>query len=188
MTTNEQRASLRVLVVGNTGSGKTTLAREIANRLGLPHVELDELFWGPSWIANPEEHFRESVRAALSGGRWVACGNYHKKLQDLTWRHADVIVWLDLPRNVSLLQLIQRTLRRIVRRQALWHGNRETLRNVFFSRESLLVWWWKVQGMEPGRTLERLSTAPQAKVIRLTSKREIGEWLESLDYSVDTLP
>lgn len=170
----------RVLVVGVTGSGKTTVARAIANDLGLPHVELDELFWGPEWVPNPDERFVRAVESALAGDEWVACGNYHARLSELTWRRADLVVWLDLPKIVSLFQLVRRTLTRIARRQALWHGNKETLRNVFFSRESLLAWWWKVQRMEPERTLDRLKGSSQATVVRLRSRRQVTAWLEVL--------
>jgi len=88
----------RILVVGVTGSGKTTTAKKIAEVIGLPRVELDELFWGPNWQQRPTEVFRRSVAAALAGGSWVACGNYHGKLKDLTWHRADTIVWLDFPK------------------------------------------------------------------------------------------
>jgi adenylate kinase family enzyme len=168
----------RVLVVGVTCSGKTKLATEIARRLGVPHVELDALYWGPSWTERSKEEFRESVQSALAQERWVACGNYHGKLHDLTWRTADLIVWLDLPRFVTLARLIRRTLRRVFLRERLWSDNRETLRNTFLSRESLLVWWWKVQRVEPARTLERISLYPNAKVARLRTSKEVRCWLE----------
>ena len=47
----------RIVVVGTTGSGKTTLARSISERLAVPHVELDALFWGPNWTPVPVEDF-----------------------------------------------------------------------------------------------------------------------------------
>ncbi|TME62901.1 MAG: AAA family ATPase, partial [Chloroflexi bacterium] len=49
--------SRRISVVGTTGSGKTTFARELARRLGVPHVELDALAWGPNWTLVPVEVF-----------------------------------------------------------------------------------------------------------------------------------
>ncbi|MEW5719873.1 MAG: AAA family ATPase, partial [Chloroflexota bacterium] len=68
----------RVAVVGTTGSGKTTLARELAHRLGYPHVELDALHWEPNWGEAPRDVFRARVDAALRGDCWVIDGNYGK--------------------------------------------------------------------------------------------------------------
>jgi adenylate kinase family enzyme len=65
----------RIAVVGTTGSGKTTLARQLSERLGIPHVELDAIRYGPNWKETPDEIFRECVSQALSGRSWVADGN-----------------------------------------------------------------------------------------------------------------
>jgi adenylate kinase family enzyme len=47
----------RIVVVGTTGSGKTTMAGQLAGRLGYPHVEQDALNWGPDWTMRPNEEF-----------------------------------------------------------------------------------------------------------------------------------
>ncbi len=84
----------RINVVGVTGSGKTTLARRLSDRLDIPHVELDALFWGPGWTETPDDVFRERVRQALAGERWVVDGNY-SRIRDIIWPRADTIIWLD---------------------------------------------------------------------------------------------
>ena len=66
----------RIVVMGTTGVGKTTLAREIARALEVPHVELDYYRFRENWVEVPNDEFRESVREALRGDRWVADGNY----------------------------------------------------------------------------------------------------------------
>ena len=65
----------RVVIVGSTGSGKTTLARELAAKLGLSHVELDKMHWGPGWSIPTDEAFLPAVAAAASGEEWVIEGN-----------------------------------------------------------------------------------------------------------------
>lgn len=170
----------KILVVGITNSGKTTTARRISAALDIPWIELDALFWGPNWTQKTTEEFRDLFQAAAAGGKWVACGNYYGRLHDLTWQQADMIVFLDLPKRTTLLRLIRRTLRRIIRRERLWHENRETLRNTFFDKESLLIWWFKVQRKGSEHTLSRIATAPQAKLVRLRSTREVEDFLKEL--------
>jgi adenylate kinase family enzyme len=178
VTSEKNAVPHRVLVVDVPGSGKTSVARRVAEILGIPHVELDGLHWGANWT--PREDFRPRAEFALSSGRWSACGNYHSKLHDLTWQRADLIVWLDLPPYTTLLRLLRRTFDRILRREELWEGNRETFRDTFFNRDSLLVWWWRTTRWDPERTQRRLVAASQATTLRLRSKSEIERWLLDL--------
>jgi energy-coupling factor transporter ATP-binding protein EcfA2 len=101
----------RILVLGRTGSGKTTLARELAGALRVPHVELDSLYFGPDFSKAPLPELRERTRAAISGERWVIDGN-KRAVRDLVWPRADTIVWLDYPLHVSLWRLGRRARRR----------------------------------------------------------------------------
>jgi len=66
----------RVLVVGTSGCGKTTVAETLARVLHLPHVELDELFWKPGWGHATDEEFRTNLQRACGSDRWVVDGNY----------------------------------------------------------------------------------------------------------------
>lgn len=131
----------RVVVVGTSGSGKTSLARRLARELQVPHIELDALFWGPNWTPQPVEHFRERVAEAVAGERWVLDGNY-AAVRDLAWRRATLIVWLDFSFGRVFGRVLWRTLRRVFRREELFSGNRESLAQSFLSRDSIL--WWMI--------------------------------------------
>jgi adenylate kinase family enzyme len=103
----------RVSVVGSTGSGKTTLARELSARLGHAHVELDGLFWEANWKMADLDAFRARVASAVAADRWIVDGNYRSAgALDLVWARADTVVWLDYP----LPLIVSRLLRRIVAR------------------------------------------------------------------------
>jgi len=129
----------RVAVVGTTGSGKTTLAGHIARCLGVPHVELDALYWGPDWTPAPVDLFRARVDRALSGDAWVVDGNY-SAVRNIVWNRASAVVWLDYVLLVVMAQLVWRTFRRGITREELWHGNRESLCRSLLSRDSILLW------------------------------------------------
>jgi len=99
----------RILILGRTGSGKTTLARELAAALGVPHVELDALYFGPNFSTVPLPVLRERTSAAIAGERWVTDGN-KSAVRDLVWPRADTIIWLDYPLVISLWRLGKRAL------------------------------------------------------------------------------
>ncbi len=168
----------RIVVIGAAGSGKSTLAGAVSARLRLPHIELDEIFWGPNWTAMPVDQFRARVSETVAGDAWVAAGNY-TSTRDVLWARADTLVWLDLPLPLILWRLLRRTLKRVIRRETLWGGNHETWREAFFSRESLFPYAVK-QHARFRRELPTLvaQTYPHVTVVRLRTPREVTTWLE----------
>jgi adenylate kinase family enzyme len=165
------------IVATATCSGKTTLGRELARRLDLQFVELDALAHGPNWTETPDDDLRALVDPIVASDGWVIDGGYWGKLGDLVLRNADVVVWLDLPVRIWLLRLVRRTLGRMIRREELWHGNRETVRTVIFSRDSLL--WYALRNHPRHRRVYPKRLAPY-EVVRLRSPREVEEWLASV--------
>jgi adenylate kinase family enzyme len=164
----------RIAVVGTTCSGKTTVARRLAEQEGVRHIELDALHWGPNWSEPSADDFRSQVEKALATDGWVADGGYHGKLGDLVLERAELVVWLDPPLPTILGRLAARTLRRIRGREELWGGNRETWRGAFLSRDSLFLWALKTHRPRRKRYEERLA---RLEVVRLTSSADTETWL-----------
>jgi adenylate kinase family enzyme len=133
----------RVSVVGNSGSGKTTIAAALSAALNAPHLELDSVFHQPGWVPLEEQEFRRRVAEFVAAPSWVADGNY-SAVQDLVWGRADTVIWLDLPRHRVMPRIIWRTLRRAALRAELWNGNRERWTNLVSLDpiESVIVWSW----------------------------------------------
>jgi adenylate kinase family enzyme len=171
----------RVAVIGGSCTGKTTTSRELAALLGVPHVELDALHHDAGWQEAPAEVLQARVDAALDAapGGWVADGKYHGKIGTSVLARADTVVFLDLPFWVALRRVIWRTLSRIVRREELWNGNRESLR-LALSRESI-VWWVVTHHGEYRETWPpRYEALPHLEVVRLHSPHEVQVWLQSI--------
>ncbi len=131
----------RISVVGNSGSGRSTLARRIATALDIPHLELDSVFHQPGWQPLDTGEFRQRVSDFTDRPAWVVDGNY-SRVRDIVWSRADTVIWLDLPRHRVMRQLIWRTVRRMATRAELWNGNREEWRFLFNREESILAWAW----------------------------------------------
>ena len=166
-----------VILASASGNGKTTLGRELARRLDVPFHELDALHHGPGWAEATADVLRARVEPLVAEDEWVVDGAYRGKLGDLVLDRADLVVWLDLPLRVWLPRLLRRTVRRVVTREELWNGNRETLRNVLFSRESLIL--YALRSHFRRRRKYPAALAPY-KVVRLRSPHEVERWLENV--------
>lgn len=124
----EQRPpALRVLVIGTSGSGKSTFAGRLAARTGIPHLELDLINWRPGWYDRHLEEplaFMADVAAATVGMHWVIAGGYSMTRPLLLPRLTD-IVWLDLPHWRVMVQVIRRSVLRAASGQDVFPGCRE---------------------------------------------------------------
>lgn len=178
----QSAAVRRVWVIGNSGSGKSTVARGLAERLGTQWVELDAIFHQPGWRPLDHEAFRARVAHLAAGDEWVVDGNY-SAVADLVQARADSIVWLDLARSAVMRQLLLRTLTRLVCNVELWNGNRESWRSLFRRdpEQSILRWAW-TRHEHYAERCARLTAAAAATgltVVRLRSRTEIDRFLGS---------
>lgn len=138
----------RIIVVGTTGSGKSTVASKLSKQLGHPHTQLDALFWRPNWGESPDSEFFEKIKKAVDQPTWVLDGNYHHTNQ-LTWIHADTVIWIDFPFWLTFYQNLTRSQKRSVSRKEIWEGtgNKESLLRLF-SSDSILLWLLKSTPVE----------------------------------------
>ena len=170
----------RVVVGGSTASGKSTFARSLAQRMGVPLIELDALRHGPSWTETPDDRFRELIGAQTSADAWVVDGNYSVAM-DLTWGRADTLVWLDYPFRLILWRLFRRTNHRIFRRELLWNGNRERFANAYLSRESLYLWLFRTYWRRRRNWPRLLAEGHRHLVVyRVRTPGEAARWLDEV--------
>jgi len=171
----------RINVVGTTGSGKTTTAKLLAERLSLRCIEIDALSWRPNWEMTPRDELRQLVDEATQGDGWIIDGNY-SDVRAVLWPKLDTIVWLDYSFPRVFWQLVRRTIRRSFTREVLWDGCQERTLVSFFSKDSILLWclktYWRRRRNYPG-----ILAQPEHQhitVLRFSTPKEFQRWLATL--------
>jgi adenylate kinase family enzyme len=174
---------LRICVVGVSGCGKTTLARQLSRKLAIPYINNDELLWLPNWQLRPKPQFAELADQATRQPAWTFDGNLGAKHPDpMVLSRATMIVWLDYPRHVVFGRLVRRTLFRCATREVLFSGNVERFSINFASKDSILLWAWQVYPRFKQRYEDHFARlrGSGVQLVRHQSPLETQRWLASV--------
>ncbi|MET9559516.1 AAA family ATPase [Streptomyces tauricus] len=170
----------RILVVGVTGAGKSTLARAVGERLDMPYYEMDALYFtGPGWAVN--DTLTEEVARLTSAPRWIVDSVGYPEVRDLLWDRADTILWLDYGKRVVIPRAFRRSVRRTVTRESIFGGNRETWAG-WLSREHPVWWAWSQHAVRR-QEIERRTRDPRfapLDTLRFSRPRDTAAWLTSV--------
>ena len=162
----------RILIIGNSGGGKSTLARQLGAKLELPVIHLDVLFWKPGWVESGDVEFREAVAAALLTPAWICDGNFGSNW-DLRMPLSDTIIWIDQPRALCLFRAVWRMIRyRGGGRPDIAEGCPETFDLAFYR----FIWSYDRQ-IKPRLEAALATYGAHANRVRLRSDREITAFL-----------
>ena len=166
----------RVLVTGDTGAGKTTTARRLGAKFGLPFHEVDDLAFTPGWAESPT--YLADVTALADEPSWVLDTWGDLRIRAHLWQRADTVVWLDYPRRVVLPRILRRSLRRTVRREKIFNGNVESYAG--WLRPDHPV-WWSVRDHRPrrARMAALIAAHPHLSVVHLRDPAATERWLTS---------
>lgn len=182
----------RIVVWGATGSGKTTLARDLGEALGLPVVQLDAIRHRNGWDSTDWPEFRAELTETLDRytDGWVLEGSY-SRIMDVYLARLDTMVWLHLPWRVSFWRLLRRTVARAWDQAPLYNPNgpTESWRLSFFDRRSIL--WWSISTHRTSNRNrgERIAALPgHVRVHELRSAGEVREFREGVRRCVSTSP
>lgn len=171
------RQARRLLLIGVTGSGKTTLARALEGRCGIPAVDVDAMAWRPGWVKTPDEELAAAAARVAAGEAWVMDSAW-TAIRPVVLPRAELVVALDLPRWLSLARLLRRTATRALTREPLCGDNVESVRNVF-SRDSIIAWHFRSFAAKRAQMLAWEADPDVPPVLRLRTAAEVDQWLAS---------
>jgi adenylate kinase family enzyme len=169
----------RIVVVGSTSSGKSTLAATLAERLDMPFVELDALFWLPNWVESDDDSFGVKMREATDGDAWVVAGSYRRVSERVTWPRAETMIWLDYRLPLLLWRGVVRAWRRWRSKELLWGTNYEDFWAHFYRRDSLLLFAIRTHRSNRRRWLTMMEDPQWADLdsVQHRSPAETERWL-----------
>jgi adenylate kinase family enzyme len=178
----------RIAVAGPPAAGKSTLARSLCERLGLPFVEFESFYHGPGWTVRPT--WQEDVLDFLNGPEWAIEWQGEEVREQMTAR-AQVLVWLDHPRWLTTARVITRTIkRRFGRGSAIAGGNTESPLRTFFTDPDHIVkdaWRRHPTLRDRVRRVVAQDSHPDLVVVRLRGQRQVDAWLrDTFSRSIET--
>ena len=164
----------RVLVIGPGGSGKSTFARRLGERLNIEVKHLDRFFWRPGWQEPAKDEWLDTVKELTSEGAWIIDGNYGGTLETRIQR-CDTIVFLDLPRLLCLWRIAKRRLLyRSRSRPDMAEGCHEKLDWEF------VRWVWSYSRRSRPKVVKLLREHSETKqIVWLRSRAEVEKFLTS---------
>jgi len=173
-----------MMVIGAKGAGKSTLARQISERTGTKHYDLDIYYRRPNGSIKSRSEFGSSVSDIIAERNWIVDGDCVQgdfaQLVDIVWSKASTIVWLDPPFGVVVWRLTYRTLKRLTGRERLWHGHRETgaaVLNRVRKFDAVKAYWVRKRRYAE---LVRRPEFARLEIVRLRKSAEVQTWLASL--------
>ena len=169
-------------MIGTSGSGKSSFARQLAAALKIPYLEMDRLYWKPNWQEPNDEEFFSILEQALSGDAWVLDGNYTRTTH-IKWPRTNLVVWIDYSFPLTLYRVIKRSILRAWKKQELWPGtgNRESFTRLF-SKDSMVLWTLSHYASNKGKFEELMETESYAHIefVRLRSPKEAAALIQNL--------
>ena len=164
----------RLRVIGCPGSGKSRLSEILGEKLGLPVVHLDQLWWKPGWQNVSVEEFDEQLDTVLEREKWIIDGNFSRTMP-LRLRYCDTIIYLDYSRWECLLGMTQRVLDSYGKvRPDMAEGCPERFDWEF------VKYIWNFNRDNRVRNSTWIAQAKHAKAIVLKNRKEARAFLESI--------
>ena len=165
----------RVIIIGCGGAGKSTLARKLGEKTGLPVIHLDQIFWSPgNWKHMEKDEFDGALEREMEKERWIMDGNYNRTLLPRLSR-CDTVIYLDFSRMRCMTGWIGRVIKN-------WGHAREDMAPgcaEWFDPE-MASWIWNFNRNNRARYHEILKNTPGIHAVILKNRRDAAKFLDSL--------
>ena len=169
----------RILVIGCPGAGKSTFARGLRDRIGLPLCYLDRIWHKPDGTSLSHADFDARLSEILCRDCWIIDGNYSRTME-MRLAKCDTVIYLDFNRWACLRGMCQRVFGNYGKvRPDMAQGCPERFDPAF------VKWIWNYNKNNRVRTYMYLAQAKHAKTIVLKNRKEVKAFLRNLG---DTLP
>ena len=164
----------RILVIGSNGAGKSTFARCLAEKTGLPLIHLDQIHWRGHWERRSAEEFEAIVFSEARKSGWIIDGNNISSLyQRLPL--ADTVFWFEFSPIICFFNILKRGCRYYGKvRPDMPDQCAENLSFKFFR------YAWNFNHANRQRITSLLSENPHLVVIRFTNRRQANKYLADI--------
>ena len=168
----------RILISGNAGSGKSTFARQLAQKLKLPLVHLDQIYWQDNWEHLSREEFDALLQAELEKPQWIIDGNFNRTIPHRL-QYCDTVFFFDLPSLTCLHGITKRVLTHYGRTRNDMGGNCPE----YFDKQKLSLYRNVLRFNKQHRKNYHalLSKTPQVNVIVFNSRKQAAAFLQQID-------
>ena len=164
----------RIVIIGCGGAGKSTLARRLGEKLDIPVVHLDQLWWKPGWVESSREEFDAKLAVELAKPQWIMDGNFNRTIPERIAR-CDTLIYLDFNRVTCLMGVLKRVLTTYGKvRPDMGEGCPERFDLEF------LKWVWSFNDKNRQRYYKILNETQGVETIVLKNRRMVKRFLRSL--------
>lgn len=161
----------RVVIIGGSGTGKSTLAKNLGKVLQLPVYHLDALNYEKDWKPVGKEKRDAAILSLCKQDRWVIEGNYSGTLKARVER-ADLVLFLSYSTLAQLKGVVSRLWKNRGKEKEELPGCREKADREFLS---YVIHWNRRTKKKIEKILQEI---PQEKIVRFHTRRELNNWYE----------